>query len=255
MTIKTTKIAYKLWIDQIEDKVKYYKLVEKLKSQGLKVFDTHSEKYTFKTENIELETSSLFDNQWNSTEDRVFDWYEGIYPNKSLKAGYYLKQNNDMHIVRATSYKCGFCGHIHSINIGYCDKCLGSEYLEVEQLKLLKLIAISDKREYDCDLSSTIKDKLLIKYYAAQDKTNALKAREQRVDIAKTYEKTLKNAIVDRDYKNWLLDNNISLNNVIYYNHTDEICFGWRKSLTDEEQKALTKKLVNFPFNHYFKRG
>ncbi len=60
---------------------------------------------------IELETTYLFENQWNTPTHRVFDWYEGINCQaKHLKFGHYLDITPEMVSIRQNTYKCGYTG-------------------------------------------------------------------------------------------------------------------------------------------------
>lgn len=51
----------------------------------------------------------------------------------------------------------------------------------------------------------------------------------------------------------WLFDNGISFNNVIYYSHTDLFSFGWRSPLSEIEKTEIESKLQNFPYKYELK--
>ncbi len=46
----------------------------------------------------------------------------------------------------------------------------------------------------------------------------------------------------------WLFRNNISLLNLIYYDHKSVFSFGWRKELDYDTTEALREALEEFPF-------
>jgi len=150
---------------------------------GLKKFDSIAESHSrfyndlikpLNGQEIELETEFLFINQWNTAKTqtsekglRVFDWSEPIYPNKDIKEGMYLLQTPEMIEVRKNTCKCGFCGkQYYKPSFDFCTNCLGSEYLKVNDLFLLKLenVSFSDSRAKN----TLLPENLILKYNEMQ---------------------------------------------------------------------------------------
>lgn len=94
-TIKTVLHKYRFDTRIAEEKNQYETLKAELKAKGMKLFDcinSHNREYWDNLPGeIEIETGFVFDNQWNSSAGRVFDWYEDIYDNRKLKQGYWLE--------------------------------------------------------------------------------------------------------------------------------------------------------------------
>ncbi|HCC08601.1 TPA: hypothetical protein DEP81_01310 [Candidatus Woesebacteria bacterium] len=65
-------------------------------------------------------------------------------------------------------------------------------------------------------------------------------------------DRLIKNAEIETIAYTWLLDNNLNVvDNIIYYDHKNVFCFGWRKPIQDKE--SLKSKLVGFPFPYEIK--
>lgn len=216
------------------------------------------------SEEIELEITCIFENQWNSATERVFDWYEEYQlQNKSLKRGHWLEITPEMVQVRRETLKCGYCGchygphHDKTPVNGFCAKCLDSSYLKETDLFLLRLVPICDDRKEKQPLTDEEKEMLMPLYIDRQTQGNdsrAAQARKQaREDILNDYEKTTKEATTKRDGLLWLWDHNIPLDNVIYYSHTDKFCFGWRNPLSPDVHSRLLDLISEFPFEYEIK--
>lgn len=98
-TIKTKLNKYRFDISQPDQNTEYKKLSKELKANGYKLHDSisgikHNYFDLLPTE-ILIDTSYVFDNQWNSNAGRVFDWKEEVYPNKKIKQGYWLELTKD----------------------------------------------------------------------------------------------------------------------------------------------------------------
>lgn len=141
--IKTKLTQYRFNISNQDEKREYDKLKNELKEKGLKLFDvwdTHNRNYWENLPSeIEIDTSFVFDNQWNSSAGRVFDWYEGIYPNKKIKQGYWLELTEEHAKAREpktykckTTYKGALIGSdtISAINTGEADNELFRKYFK-----------------------------------------------------------------------------------------------------------------------------
>lgn len=103
---------------------------------------------------VQIQSDHIFGNQWNSTEERLFDWYEAaIYINgreqKHAKQGHWLEITPEMSHARSNCHRCGYCGHsygpLHTMPIpadGFCNHCLNSKYLKETELYLLRLLPL-----------------------------------------------------------------------------------------------------------------
>lgn len=104
-------------------------------------------------EEIEIEPTCLFENQWNSTTARVFDHYEGIYWDaRHIKSGHWLEITPEMAAARRDTHKCGYCGHhygpYHQPMPGeFCPACLDSAYLTVKDLPMTRLLPLVGHQE------------------------------------------------------------------------------------------------------------
>src|SRR6266436_1174217 len=100
-----TKIhTYKFDVSQPDQAREYEALCARLKEDGRHFFNVlaipgHGE-HKVNAGEITLEPACIFSNQWNSDQGRVFDWYEGIYPNRKIKSGHWLEITEEMRQVR-----------------------------------------------------------------------------------------------------------------------------------------------------------
>lgn len=76
------------------------------------------------------------------------------------------------------------------------------------------------------------------------------KKRQQITDQA---DSAIRNETTERDGKLWLLDHGLSIENVIYYSHTDIFTFGWREKVTDAEASKILDVISEFPFEYEIK--
>lgn len=262
----TTKLhTYHFYIDEPGQKEAYENLKLKLlHNKRMHAWPYDAKMYT--SGDIELETKCIFDNQWNSSETsptnpnaRVFDWRSDASPglNKSLRRGHYLEITQDMFKIRDETYKCGYCGaYYHLPEQTFCNKCLDSEYLETDNLPLLRLQRVSSEKRRP-KLTQSELDYLMPIFVKQQttgkDSRNAKALRKQRENLVSDYKKTIKNATAERDGFLWLMDNKVNINNCIYYKHTGIFTFGWRKSVAEEVKSALLDILSEFPFEYEIK--
>lgn len=272
-TIKTKIHAYWFDIRKTEDQNAYLLLVERLKAQGLKVFETHGGKghYHFVKpidgKEIELETEHLFNNQWNTAPIgdsesglRVFDWAQD-YPinfDKAIKRGHYLEQTPEMAEVRRNTVACGYCGFQTTAQRGYvfCPQCIGSEYLKASELNLTRMRAVDDESPR-MPLTKAESEHLMPLYKEAQLHGNTERDKKriakQRADIEKKYRAATSHAKNEHDGLLWLMDRGIKIDNVIYYSHTDRFSFGWRSPVAKEIESAILDVISEFPFNYEIK--
>lgn len=226
-------------------------------------------------EDVELNTKFLFENQWSevSTDDKkgrqLFDYYEEspLSPGfRHRRYGHWLEITPEMALIRSNVYKCGYCGAQHlNFGKGFCEKCLGSEYLEEKNLFLLRLKPINEcfsgKRE---KLNEVEKAWLIPAWKSEQglgkaryeeDKGKGLRKKLNTLvsEAEKKAKALVENAKTEFKGKTWLLDNEYrDIDNVIFYDHSKKFCFGWRKKLSKEEKTELQNLLVAFPFSWEF---
>jgi hypothetical protein len=227
------------------------------------------------TVEIELEPRHLFENQWNSTKARVFDWFQHYEWQGAQRArGHWLEMTDEMLAARRETVHCGYCGkqygplHEAAPQDGFCDACLDSPYLKESEIYMLRLRTIEQDWERGEDneggfrkrvpLTTEEKDRLVPRYIARQTTGNdsrAKKARDQqRERVLAEFEKTTKAATTERDGMLWLWDKGFSLNNVIYYSHTDKFGFGWRSDGVDQSvADKLLEVISEFPFDYEIK--
>lgn len=213
---------------------------------------------------VTLETKFLFSNQWNTgplpnlpSGARVFDWYEGIYPNKDLKEGHWLEITDEMKQLRRIVLHCGYCGAHYDTPTkdGFCSNCLGSEYLEASEIHLLRLYPVGEwmpKRE---PLTEDERAQLLPRF--KEEQIHATSARDRKrqettrkrieADYQKVITENVEHAKTKRDGLLWLMDRGLKTGNWIYYSHTGRFCFGWRKPISHDE---LPDELTEFPFDY-----
>jgi hypothetical protein len=218
------------------------------------------------TVTVELETSFLFGNQWNTSEIspepfrnfRVFDWYEPIYPNRKIKAGHYLDITAEMIAVRGTTLQCGYCGKLYANGKpGFCSACLDSPYLKEKELHLLRLLPVAESFGANrAELTAEERAELLPLYVERQTTgkdSRALKARQAQFRrIEEKYQKEKRANETEHAGMVWLWEHAVNLDNVIYYSHTDKFSFGWREPLEESVKSRLLDLLCEFPFEYEF---
>lgn len=262
--IKTRLTAYNLSIDHANSLESYKAIQANRKVAGVKIFDSipmgKFKEFVPEDGPIYLETAHIFGNQWNTTDGRrVFDWHEDIFPNKNVKRGHYLEITPEMVAVRKETFKCGYCGHnFHGLhNAGkFCPDCLGSEYLKEVQIHLLRVMPCD--RDYKRAPLTPDERAALLPIYTQKQTTDtsarAMKRKEKiRADVIKEAETDTKNAVMKRDGFLWMLDRNINTENVIFYDHTQTFCAGWRTPLTGDTLMEFKHLMKGFPFKIEYK--
>lgn len=220
-------------------------------------------------EEIELETTHLFDNQWNTLDGRrVFDWAVEAHYNGECKVpircGYYLDQTEEMREIRRNVVKCGYCGAQEPAakRLVFCPHCIGSEYLNASDLHLTRMVPIfqsgfgPERKELE-PLTAAEKAHLLPLYKEAQlrGRTARDKVRlaRQRMDIEEKYQRDTANAKAEHDGLLWLLDHGVKIDNVIYYDHTGRFGFGWRHPVDAEILSELLDIITEFQWPYDIK--
>lgn len=264
--LKTFIHNYHYDISNPKQNAEYKELTEGRRVSGVKLFGILEFQVKGNGQNkpdreLTLETAFTFGNQWDTADGyRIFDWSEIIYHNPDIKSGYYIDITPEMIEYNNTVYKCGYCGHEfygHENKGLFCPDCLDSEYLKEDELHLLRLLPVSDKKEKRAKLTEAEKAEILPFYVTRQttgnDSRNANKLRKQRERIESKYLEETENAKIEHDGLIWLLDNGANIDNVIYYSHTGRFCFGWRNPLSDSVKSKLLDLLCEFPFDYDIK--
>lgn len=210
---------------------------------------------------IELETDFLSSNQWNTVGVdghngyRVFDWYEGIVPNRSIKSGHYLEITAEMRDIRRNTLVCGYCGKHEPKASGkkMCDKCLGSEYLKQEDLFLLRLLPVATHNPKRKPLTEAERTSILPAFFEAVKAARTVRFQKRIADLREKVEADLAKALKERDGMIWLLERDYDTNNVIYYSHENVFQFGWRHPLTGSEVSKALDVVREFPFRYRIK--
>lgn len=220
------------------------------------------------TQDIELETAHLFENQWNSTTARVFDWYEGINPHsRHIKFGHWLTITPEMVQVRRETLTCGYCGHFYGPERtaiptnGFCEKCLGNQYLKASELHLLRLVPVCDNRESRAPLSEAERADLLPKFEEMRrtcdlERASAARKRE-RENIENEWREfqttKMEQAKEEHEGMLWIWEHGFSVDNWIYYSHTRTFCLGWREPVDAALKSRWLDVAAEFPFNYEVK--
>lgn len=279
-TLKTQIHYYCFNTNKAEEKTAYLALCEKIKAQSpdrgrwmnaLAMPGSRGMKEpTSGTQEIELETAHIFDNQWNGTTARVFDWYEGINPNsRHLKFGHWLTITPEMAKLRKDTLKCGYCGklygphHAKKPKSAFCESCLGSQYLKREELHLLRLVPVCDDWKEGARYKLTEKESAaLVPVWEEMRRTCDLKRasearKKERASIVaeleakkRELEKGNAGALEKHDGMLWLWEHGFTTDNWIYYSHTRTFALGWRDLADDETALRFLDVASEFPFNY-----
>jgi hypothetical protein len=220
-----------------------------------------------KTVEVTLETDNLFNNQWSTAEGfRLFNKAQYHHANPEYKCGYWLEQTPEMVATLTGTTKCGYCGHMAPVGEkDFCDKCLSSPHLEEENLHLLRMQPIeepglretvkSERQRYrkSAPLTEQERETLLPKYVEAQTKGKRELAQKALSDAHDKCVRKVKLANMEYDGTVRIAEAGVPLGDVIFYEHTETFCFGWRNSLSDEVKEVLKEKLKDFPYKYELK--
>lgn len=247
--IKVKLNKYHLDVTDSDDAKTYSSIQKEALGLGYKLFDFIAmgieSKLDDMPEDQTIETNFLFQDQYNTVEGfRIHDWSETIYHNKSIKKGYYLTGDIDLlKTAKDNQYACGYCGARYNgaATPHFCNKCLDSEYLTEDNFHLLRLLPISstEDRPQLSDIESIpIKTAFLEgrkKFKLKQLERLKAKANKVLDDANKqcarvVYEAKAKAAFYTIGY---------DPSNLIYYDHTNEWCLGWRNPISEDEKSEF----------------
>jgi len=273
-TIKTVLHAFTFNTKEPEDSAAWAELKAARKADGVKLFDTlcgtmaqdnTSWKYrdAFRAldgQSVELETSHIFNDQWNGASLRLHDFYSvSISDVRHRISGYWLEITPEMRDIRANTCACGYCGkQVQKAEAKpFCDKCIDSEYLKAEELHLLRMRPVCETGNR-AKLTQAESDYLLPIYRNAQihGSTERGKARlaNLRATLTANRDKAIHRANVEHDGQMWLCDHGIT-ESAIYYSHTGRFGFGWSRPVGKEVINELRAALAGFPFDYDIKEA
>jgi hypothetical protein len=247
MPLQTTVHCYRYDVSKPEEKEAWQKLRAQLVKSHGKCFEALGDYYQpqWDGKTVELETTHLFNNQWNSSDGRrLFDWAkESEIPGqcaRGIKCGYWLEITQEMRDVRSSTHICGWCSYQtrEASPPIFCPKCIGSEYLKASNLHLLRLQRVDSNLDRPA-LSAKEMAELLPRYKEAQlhgntERDKARIAKKRHALIAKR-DRQITRARIEYEGMTWLMDHGIKTDDVIYYDHRGEFCFGWRANGVDTE--------------------
>ncbi len=260
--MKLKVIHYHYDISHVDEEIAWEALCKKLKD-GRHQHCSHNFRNQSFTDNyeetVEIDTTYIFSDQFNEAgvkDRRLFDWYlQYRLKGKSIKQGYYVEDLTELNELRAKTFTCGYCGKVGSST--FCDKCIGSKYLNKDELYLLRLMP---KSIYSAERPQLTKEEELILFPLWEQAQGLGKISREQAKLAKRRQSVanlipeakkegaalLKKAEFIRDAHTWLLDNKYrNLGNTIVYK-LPVLSFGWREVIEDKE--GLKKLLKDAPF-------
>ena len=114
----------------------------------------------------------------------------------------------------------------------------------------------ADKLKVDLwDYDNTPENDIYQEYKILRVAKRMEELKKRQADKLKSIEKDIENSKKELSAFTWLIENGLDHDNVIYYNHTDTFCFGWRDKLSETEKIKLTEALKGFPYKWEFKKG
>ena len=160
--------------------------------------------------------------------------------------------------------KCGYCDHQAPVGEkDFCDNCTSSPYLEVSNLRLLRMEPIEAPERRTGKTLKTPRGArplseeefavVMPRYMEAQTKFREQQAAKLRADVEAGISKISERATIKRDGMLWILNAGIPTENVIFYSHTKTFYFGWRQPVSKEVRAELVEKLRQFPFDFEIK--
>lgn len=260
-TIKAEVKAYYFDTCKPEEATAYQSLKDALRARGLKCFETwgggvgHYAVGQKHGGQVEIETTHLFNNQFNTTNARLHDWAQDYPINFSdrIKKGHYLVSGpgaDKLSELRRNTSACGYCGKQEPAAKGYvfCPHCLDSDYLTLETLHLTRMQPVASSKDRapltDAEAANLVPQFLQAKLHGSTERGKARIAKE-RAAIESDYIKTVAKATEERDAKRWIIDHAPGLMaNHIFYSHTGKHCFGWRTPLSAAEVSQLLDILL-----------
>lgn len=211
---------------------------------------------------IELDPTHLFDNQFNTKCGlRLFDQCRIEYPNKDLKVGYIVTNLDELNAVRSKVRKCGYCGHQSEASSqtgeasDWCPKPhldISFDHLHLTYLRSLHQPQLATQEQVEARWQEVWPLHL-------SNPTSPIyreKIAKRIKDISETKEAFIKKCNDEMDILNVLIKLGVPyhlIENCIYYDHKQAVCFGWRNSLSASEKELLQSLLTDVEFKVEYK--
>lgn len=253
---ETVKVFVKTFGPIAKDSEEYKELRKKLNGRRrFRVWDLDG-KSKVRPGFYNIEKRHLFDNQSNTVEGaRIFDFadYSSHPDSERMRYGHYIEQGfDDLEAARAARVKCGYCGHqSEDMNAGdWCIACRGSEYLTPDSYHLTQMRPITAKNWTSDPMPSDVKDDIAAKQKATQTR----KAQKKFDDKIAKLEQDQINAQHEIEFLNVLIEIGLGhyMENVIFYNHVNAFCFGWRDALNDDQKAEIENTFKDAEQWHMF---
>lgn len=207
---------------------------------------------------FELDPTHLFEDQFNTACGlRLFDQCRIKYPNKDLKVGYIVTNLDELNAARSKVRKCGYCGnqleapsqaewcpkphldipfdriHLTYLRSLYKPQLATQEQVEARCVEVWPLhLSNPDSPIYNQKIAERITD-------LSARKTAAMK----KIDEEMTIISKLANLGVPYHL----------IENCIYYDHKQAVCFGWRNCLSARDKELLQSLLTDVEFKVEYK--
>ena len=103
------------------------------------------------------------------------------------------------------------------------------------------------------DVEKVPDNKEYLVYKERQKEQKLIKLKEQQQQKLKMIKNDIKNSKIELKAFEWLVKNDINIDNCIFYRHKNIFCFGWRNPLSLGEREVLKNKLEGFEYKYEFK--
>lgn len=208
------------------------------KRLGLKAFDSFAFQHMMPAEGYyEIDTNHMFSNQYNTTCGlRIFEKSTRLSsPSMRPLNGYYISEGIDeIRDYQSRVFICHYCGEQYvDSHPDWCTKCRSSEYLEPSNYHLLKITGLhDDPAPSDTPTPCSVLEDI--------DKARYNRAVAHRDHVLRAAQKAVETAQIEADFIQACINNGIwEFDNYIFYDHSGEFVFGWRKPLSDDEWSFL----------------
>lgn len=256
---------YRFDLRVAEEKAEYEALKKRLMSEGYhrhrswggKYMHRHiGEKVQEHQGTLYVDMANAFEDQWNleAPNYRVHEWaqdYMHSGMNIHIRQGYYLTGLEELRGILRTVSRCGYCGNKgFAAEGGTCQACVGSAYLKEEDLPLLVMQPILGKKRSKDEVSAEV-PAIKAAWLQRQIRAIAGQTGRQKEEALASAEKARARAVLFEQAAEgwqWLVDQGINTENIIYYDHTNTFSVGWRgEGLSEELAAEWHKTLYEFP--------
>jgi hypothetical protein len=268
-TFKTKIHFYNFDLKKPEEKIAWENMRDDLKGLGLKIFTFNTEVnrcdwkkmvHENKTEDVYLDAKVIFDDQWNGSCDslknhRFFDWLLYDLPNKDARKGHWIEPTYETADSRC-QFQCRYCGHINGYDKGdgFHHKCLGSEYMKIDELYMATYGRIYNKWAKNVSVKSIEIPEYIKEEHVKRQKEFWAKKSEQRyAEMVQKAKQNIIDAKLELKAVTFLNARGFTdFDNLIYYNHSHTFGFGWRKNYGEKAQE-VRNFLENIGFHKFGK--